>query len=190
MPDWFVLMRRDVSFQLCGAKRIAQLVQRSARDLEEPCELLVLAPKTFRDIAAHGIRRIFRLRVELEIAPKARSIGQLEHQDPYLIGKLPDNQVLVPSCSSHVGWESTARASTISLRIDSAMTKPCKIRNFGAPRSAHLLHRPESTSHRPDSTSHRPEATLHRLGSTSHRLGSTSHRPGSTSHRPAHANHF
>jgi hypothetical protein len=32
-------------------------------------------------------------------------------QDPYLIGELPDNQILVPFCGAHIARESTARAS-------------------------------------------------------------------------------
>ena len=103
-PDWFVIMSGDVPFQLRGAKRISQLVQRSARDFEEPGELFVLAGESLRDVAAHGVHRVFRLRVKLKIPREALSLRQLEHQDTYLIGKLPDNQVLVPFCSTHVAW--------------------------------------------------------------------------------------
>jgi len=197
-------MRGDVSFQLRGAKRIAQLVQRSARDLEEPRELLVLARESFSDVAAHRIRCIFRLRSKFEIAREALLLRQLEHQDPYLIGELPDNQILVASRSTHVLWKSTLCASSISSGFESATTKPSKIRDVSAPQSAHLLHRPGFSLHRPGFSLHRPGSTLHRLGSTLHRigstlhrpgstlhrLGSTLHRPGSTSHRPAYANHF
>jgi hypothetical protein len=64
----------------------------------------VLAAEPFRDIAAHGVHRVFRLRMELQIAPEALSFGQFEHQDPDLIGELPDNQILVPSCCGHICW--------------------------------------------------------------------------------------
>ena len=76
----------------------------------EARELLVLAPESFRDVAAHGVQRIFRLGMELEVAREALSLGQLEHQDANLICELPDNQILVPSCSPHIALESMARA--------------------------------------------------------------------------------
>jgi hypothetical protein len=188
-PDRFVFVRGDVPFQLRRAKRIAQLVQRSARDLQKPGELLVLATKSFRDVAAHRIHRVFRLRMELEIAREAVSPCQLEHQDPDLIGELPHNQVLIPSCAPHIAARSTTRAPWISLRIDFATTKPCRTCNANPARSAHLLHRPGSDSHRPGSDLHRPGSDSHRPGSDSHRPGSDSHRPGSDLHRPGSDSH-
>jgi hypothetical protein len=104
-----VIVCSDVPFQLRAAKAIAQLVQRSAGNLEEARELLVLAPESFRDVSADGVDCIFRLRMELEIARETLSLGQLEHEDPNLIGELPDDQILVPFCYPHSAWESTAR---------------------------------------------------------------------------------
>jgi hypothetical protein len=109
-PDWFVIVCGDVSFQLRGAKRIAQLIQGSPRDLEKPRELLVFASESFRDVPAHRVHRVFRLRVELEIACEALALRHLEHRDAYLIRELPDNQILVPFCSSHAVSTSTRRA--------------------------------------------------------------------------------
>jgi hypothetical protein len=92
-----------------------------------------------------------------------------------LIGKLPDNQILVPFCWPHIAWKSTARASWISSRFDSAMMKPCTICNASPARSAYLLHQPGSDLHRPGSTSHQPESNSHQPESNSHRPESDAH---------------
>jgi hypothetical protein len=86
--------RRHVSIVRCADKAVLNLIQRSSCDTKEPREFTVApAAEPFSDIPADGIRRIVKLRSQLEVGVEARTFRQTEDFEALLITEPPDDQL-------------------------------------------------------------------------------------------------
>ncbi len=69
------------------------------------------AAESLRDISAHRIHRIIRLRSKLEIANESRPPRKFEDFDAHFVRQLPDNQIGVMARTCHAGIYRTRDAS-------------------------------------------------------------------------------
>lgn len=136
-PGGLQLRGGHIPLQLCTPHRILHLVERSARECQECCELGVCpAAESFGDVPANRVDRIIHLTASLRVCCELRPARELEDVNSQLVGELPNCKIRVTARRRHARSDCTRRA--LPETFDNENRSPCDVAGIAAPRSAYV----------------------------------------------------
>jgi hypothetical protein len=109
------VLGRYVPLVHCADEAVLNFVQRSASDAKEPREFAVApAAKPLGHIPTDRVRRIVKLRPQLQVTVEGRAFRQTEDFEAMLITESPDDQLGEVTRDGHRSPSSTTHARVAS----------------------------------------------------------------------------